>query len=147
PEIVATDVSETALARAKAGRYSQFEIQRGLPVRRMMAWFDSVDGDWDAKPELLRKVQFRRQNLTEVLPAPGRFDILLCRNVMRYFSHAVRRRVFETMEKAGRPGGVLVLGAGETVIGQTDGLAPCDRFRGFYRCTLGERSPARAATG
>ena len=133
PEIVATDVSPAALARARSGRFSQFEIQRGLPVRRMMTWFDTVGADWAAKPELVRKLQFRQHNLT-LDPAPaGMFDIILCRNVMLYFSLAVRRKVFDSLASAMRPGGLLALGAGETVIGQTDHFTPCERYRGFYR--------------
>ena len=133
PEIVATDVSPAALARARAGRYSQFGIQRGLPVRRMMTWFDSAGVDWAAKPELLRRIQFRQQNLTADAPPPGKFDVVLCRNVLLYFSQEVRRDVFGILASAVRPGGVLVLGAGETVIGLTDRFRPCERFRGFYR--------------
>ncbi|WP_447407685.1 CheR family methyltransferase, partial [Clostridium perfringens] len=62
PDIVATDVSEVAVARTRAGRYSQFEIQRGLPIRRMMRWFDAAGDDWAAKPELLRAITVRRHN-------------------------------------------------------------------------------------
>src|SRR3546814_2282348 len=75
PEIVATDVSDAALTRAREGRYSQFEIQRGLPVRRMMQWFERDGADWVARPELVRQVQFRRQNLVGDPPPVGRFDI------------------------------------------------------------------------
>ncbi|MDV3457013.1 protein-glutamate O-methyltransferase CheR [Sphingomonas sp. HF-S4] len=146
PEIVATDVSPTALARARAGRYSQFEIQRGLPVRRMMTWFDGAGGDWVARPELLRRIQFRQHNLTADAPPAGKFDVVLCRNVMLYFSQDVRRDVFDILAAAVRPGGLLVLGAGETVIGLTDRFKPCDKFRGFYRAV--EAVPAqRAAFG
>ncbi|MCP4621400.1 MAG: methyltransferase domain-containing protein, partial [Bradyrhizobium sp.] len=89
--------------------------------------------DWAAKPELVRKLQFRQHNLT-LDPAPaGMFDIILCRNVMLYFSLAVRRKVFDSLASAMRPGGLLALGAGETVIGQTDHFTPCERYRGFYR--------------
>ncbi|UZK66523.1 CheR family methyltransferase [Sphingomonas sp. M1-B02] len=133
PEIIATDVSPAALARARAGRFSQFEIQRGLPVRRMLAWFDGAGSEWSAKSELLRRIQFRQQNLTADPAPPGKFDIILCRNVMLYFSGEVRQRVFGTLASAVRPGGLLVLGAGETVIGQTDRFRPCDEYRGFYR--------------
>jgi chemotaxis protein methyltransferase CheR len=143
PEIVATDVSPAALTRARAGRYSQFEIQRGLPVRRMMTWFDGAGGDWVARPELLRRIQFRQQNLTADAPPPGKFDIVLCRNVLLYFSQEVRRDVFALLSSAVRPGGLLVLGAGETVIGLTDRFHPCDRFRGFYRAV--EPAPVRHA--
>ncbi|HVJ01705.1 MAG TPA: protein-glutamate O-methyltransferase CheR [Sphingomonas sp.] len=145
PEIVASDISPAAITRARAARYSQFEIQRGLPVRRMMLWFDSAGGDWVAKPELVRRVQFRQHNLTADAPPPGKFDIILCRNVLLYFSLDLRRQVFDTLAAAIRPGGVLVLGAGETVIGLTDHFAPCERLRGFYRATEGKLQARRAA--
>ncbi len=145
PEILASDVSPAALTRARAGRYSQFEIQRGLPVRRMMLWFDAAGGDWVAKPELVRRVQFRQHNLTGDAPPPGKFDIILCRNVLLYFSLQLRRQVFETLAAAIRPGGVLVLGAGETVIGLTEDFVPCDRLRGFYRAVDPKAVPRRTA--
>lgn len=147
PEIVATDVSPSALARARSGRFSQFEIQRGLSVRRMMSWFDGGGGDWAASPELIRKVQFRQQNLAGDPPPPGRFDIVLCRNVLLYFSGALRKQVFDTMAQAVRPGGLLVLGAGETVIGQTEQFCPSDRFRGFYHPAEPGSDGRRAAAG
>lgn len=132
PEIVASDVCSQALARARAGRYSQFEIQRGLPVRRMVTWFDNVGGEWVVRPELAKRIQFRCHNLTRDLPPVGKFDIVLCRNVLLYFSGAVRRSVFDTLRAAMRDDGLLILGAGETVIGQTDAFRPSDRFRGCY---------------
>lgn len=145
PEIIATDVSVSAVARAKAGRFSQFEIQRGLPVRRMMTWFDTANGDWVARPELVRRVQFRRQNLTADMPPAGKFDIILCRNVLLYFSGDVRSRVFDVLADAIRPGGLLVLGAGETVIGATERFRPCDRYRGFYRAVPQSAAPSALA--
>ena len=138
PEIVATDVSAAAIARARAGRFTQFEIQRGLPIRRMMRWFEGEGGDWHARPELVRMVQFRRQNLVADRAPPGRFDLILCRNVLIYLSPVTKARVFETLAQALRPGGTLVLGAGETVIGHSDAFEPCRRFRGFYRRVDGE---------
>lgn len=135
PEIVATDVSEAALMRARAGRYSQFEIQRGLPIRRMMQWFDPVGGDWIAKPELVRQISFRKLNLVaDPLPI-GRFDIILCRNVLLYLSASLRTRVFDRLAEVARPGALLVLGAGETVIGQTGAFRPSPRYRGLYEPT------------
>ena len=145
PEIVATDISPAALARARTGKFSQFEIQRGLPVRRMMTWFDTVGGDWVAKPELVRRVHFRQQNLTADPAPPGKFDIILCRNVLLYFSPTVRRTVFDILSSAIRPGGLLVMGAGETVIGQTDHFTPSERFRGFYRAAIPSLHTSRAA--
>lgn len=137
PEIVATDVSEAAIARARVGRFSQFEIQRGLPIRRMMRWFDAAGGEWAAKPELVRQISFRRLNLVaDPLPV-GKFDVVLCRNVLLYFSPSLRRQVLDRLASVMRPGGLLVLGAGETVIGQTEAFHPSQEHRGLYEmCAL-----------
>lgn len=137
PEIIATDVSETALARGRAGRYTQFEIQRGLPVRRMMRWFDGDGGDWTAQRALVQSVQFRRHNLVSDPVLPGRFDAIFCRNVLFYFPVAVRGIVLERLAAALHPDGILVLGAGETVIGQTEAFRPSERYRGFYQPAIG----------
>lgn len=132
PDIVATDVSEAALVRARAGRYTHFEIQRGLPIRRMMRWFDQQGDDWIAKPELVRRIAFRRINLVaDPLPV-GRFDIILCRNVLLYLPPLLRRQVLDRFATVIRPGGLLVLGAGETVIGQTEAFRASPRYRGLY---------------
>ncbi|KQS01581.1 chemotaxis protein CheR [Sphingomonas sp. Leaf357] len=137
PEIVATDVSEAALARARIGRFSQFEIQRGLPIRRMMRWFDADGGDWAAKPELVRQISFRRLNLVaDPLPV-GKFDVVLCRNVLLYLSPTLRRQVLDRLASVMRPGGLLVLGAGETVIGQTEAFQPAPEHRGLYEMIAG----------
>lgn len=132
PEIVATDVSEAALNRARAGRYTQFEIQRGLPVRRMIEWFDTDDKEWVAKPDLVRRVSYRRHNLVNDAPPAGRFDIVLCRNALLYFSADLRRRVLARIASALRPDGLLVLGAGETVMGQGALFVASSRFKPFY---------------
>ena len=98
----------------------------------MMQWFDSVDGDWIANPGLTRMVSFRRMNLVaDPLPI-GRFDVILCRNVLLYFSLEMRRAVLDRLAQVLRPEGVLVLGAGETVIGQTEAFKPSQRYRGLY---------------
>ena len=132
PEIVATDVSDSAVQRARAGRYTQFEIQRGLPIRRMMRWFDAAGSDWAAKRELTNAVTFRRHNLVSD-PAPGgQFDVILCRNVLLYLDTPVKTLVFERLAGALRPDGLLVLGAGETVIGQTRLFEPSKAYRGCY---------------
>ncbi|QDX24878.1 chemotaxis protein CheR [Sphingomonas suaedae] len=133
PEIIATDVSAATVARARAGRFTQFEIQRGLPVRRMVTWFDQVGEEWVVRPDLARRIQFRRHNLTQDRALVGKFDIVLCRNVLFYFPPAMRARAYATLREAIRDGGFLLLGAGETVIGQTDAFVPCMAFRGLYR--------------
>ncbi|MDB5694746.1 MAG: chemotaxis protein CheR [Sphingomonas bacterium] len=143
PEIVATDVSETALARARSGRFTQFEVQRGLPIRRLMAWFDGDgSGEWVAKPELVRNIQFRRANLVAE-PAPaGRFDLVLCRNVLLYLAPTIKQTVFARLAGALRPDGLLALGAGETVIGQTRLFEPSRAARGLYAKAAAEATLA-----
>lgn len=145
PEIVASDVSETALARGRAGRYSQFEIQRGLPVRRMMRWFDSNGGDWIAKPELVRAVSFRRQNIVADVPPIGPFDAVFCRNILFYLIPSLRAKVLDRIADVLGPGGLLILGAGETVIGQTDRFRPSKRYRGLYETAIPELKARVAA--
>lgn len=132
PDIIATDVSESAIARARAGRYSPFEIQRGLPIRRMLRWFDQDGEDFVAKPELTKLITPRRQNLVTEPPPYGPFDLILCRNVLLYFPQATRTGVFDRLADALKPGGVLILGAGETTIGQTERFVPSRQFRGGY---------------
>ncbi|MFL9842221.1 protein-glutamate O-methyltransferase CheR [Sphingomonas sp. ST-64] len=145
PEIIATDVSAATLARARAGRFTQFEIQRGLPVRRMVNWFEQDGEEWVVRAELARRVQFRRHNLTQDRALVGKFDIVLCRNVLFYFPPAMRSRAYSTLREAVRDDGFLLLGAGETVIGQTDSFAPCPAFRGLYRAEAA--AELRAAVG
>ncbi|HXH16147.1 MAG TPA: protein-glutamate O-methyltransferase CheR [Sphingomonas sp.] len=136
PEIVATDVSDAAIHRARSGRFSQFEIQRGLPVRRMVRWFDTTGTHWVAKPDLLAMIAFRRMNLVSDPPPPGQFDVVLCRNVLLYLSSDTKGQVFPKIAAAVKPGGVFVMGAGETVIGQTRLFEPSKRFRGLYERSI-----------
>jgi chemotaxis protein methyltransferase CheR len=131
-EIVATDLSPTAVARARAGRYSQFEIQRGLPVAQMLRCFDQQGDEWQVSSGLRDRVRFRVHNLLGVPPA-GLFDAVLCRNVLLYFSADVRGLVFGRIASAMPDDGLLMLGAGETVIGQTDRFVSDYECRGCYR--------------
>lgn len=135
PDIVATDISEASLARARTGRYTQFEVQRGLPIRRLMRWFEAAGADWVVRPELVRMIQYRRMNLVTDRPPPGRFDAVLCRNVLLYLSPATKAQLFVRLAAAMDPGGLLILGAGETVIGQTGLFAPSRTWRGLYERT------------
>ena len=132
-EITGTDISPAAVARAQAGLYSQFEIQRGLPVRQMMTWFEPEGENWQATRALRRLVRFRRHHVLDPPPAPGRFDLILCRNVLLYFPAPVRTRAFERLHEAIEPDGVLMLGAGETVLGQTERFISERALRGLYR--------------
>jgi chemotaxis protein methyltransferase CheR len=101
----------------------------------MMRWFDAAGGDWAAKPELMRQISFRRINLVADALPPGKFDVVLCRNVLLYLSPTLRRQVLDRLAGVMRPGGLLVLGAGETVIGQTEAFRPSQEYRGLYEMT------------
>jgi chemotaxis protein methyltransferase CheR len=133
-DLAATDVSEAAVFRARRGRYSQFEIQRGLPVRTMLRWFEQQGEEWVVDNRLRRMIRFATHSLTT--PPPGQFDVILCRNVLMYFAPSVRRAVFERLHEALAPDGILMLGAGETVIGQTTRFAADSDLRGLYRAPV-----------
>lgn len=130
-DITATDVSEAAIGKARGGFYSQFEIQRGLPVGAMLRWFDQVGDDWRVKRPLARYLRFRQHNLLQ--PQAGTFDLILCRNVLLYFSLETRRKAFDRLADVLAEDGYLMLGAGETVIGQTDAFISAPELRGLYR--------------
>ena len=132
-DILATDVSRAAIAQARDGLYSQFEIQRGLPVRTMMRWFDADGERWRALPDLRRRVTFQVHNLLDPPPSPVRCDAILCRNVLLYFAQPAREAVFDRLASAIAPDGVLMLGAGETVLGQTTQFVSHCEHRGLYR--------------
>jgi chemotaxis protein methyltransferase CheR len=134
-DILGTDVSSTVVDRARSGTYSQFEVQRGLGITQMIRWFEETDGGWRAIEQLRKPVRFQVHNLLEPPPHPGQFDIVLCRNVLLYLSAEKRTLAFERLASAMAPDAVLMLGAGETVIGQTKRLAADRECRGLYRLT------------
>jgi chemotaxis protein methyltransferase CheR len=132
-DIVGTDLSRAAVERAKAGAYSQFEVQRGLPVIQMVRWFEELGGGaWQISPEIQRMVRFESRNIIDAPPTPGRFDVVLCRNLLLYFSPEVRRLAFMRLAQAIAPDGTLMLGAGETALGQTDRFVSDPDHRGLY---------------
>jgi chemotaxis protein methyltransferase CheR len=131
-DILGTDLSHAAVERARRGRYSQFEIQRGLPVVQMLRHFTQEGDQWQASQALRARLRFKVHNL--LAPPPGMaFDAVLCRNVLLYFSSDVRGLVFGRIASAIAPDGVLMLGAGETVMGQTDAFVSDFEARGLYR--------------
>ena len=132
-DILGSDVSENAVRRAREGVYSQFEVQRGLGVTQMIRWFEEGDGGWRAIEALRRNVRFQVHNLLEPAPHPGQFDIVLCRNVLLYLNAERRSQVFDRIGGAIAPDGWLMLGAGETVIGQTRRFEADASSRGLYR--------------
>ncbi len=152
-DIVATDVSRSVVDQAKSGIYSQFEVQRGLPVLQMMRWFEELPGAaWRIASDLRRSVRFEVASLvapsTPAVPsAPaGLFDIILCRNVLLYFSPEMRRAAFARLASAAAEDGALMLGAGETVIGQTDAFVSDPECRGLYLRVPAPPEQRRAAS-
>lgn len=132
-DILGTDVSSSVVDAARAGCYSQFQIQRGLAVGQMVRWFDETPQGWRAQDKLRRMVRFTTHNLLDPLPVPASFDIVLCRNVLLYFDDATRRHAFDRLASALAPDGWLMLGAGETTMGHTDRIVPDRQLRGLYR--------------
>lgn len=144
-DIVATDISPVAIARAKAGVYSQFEAQRGLSIHSMLEMFER-DGDaWRVADPLRRTIRFREHSLLDPPPC-GPFDLVLCRNVLLYFTPERRRAVLARIAERMAEGGLLMLGAGETVLGQTDAFVVDPELRGLYRAHApGDRVMAQVA--
>lgn len=132
-DILGTDVSTACIDRARAGAYSQFEVQRGLGINQMIKWFEETQEGWRAVEALRKPVRFQVHNLLEPAPHPGDFDIVLCRNVLIYLSPEKKTLAFERIAGAMAADGWLMLGAGETVIGQTGKLGADIDARGLYR--------------
>jgi chemotaxis protein methyltransferase CheR len=132
-DILGTDVSTGCVDRARAGSYSQFEVQRGLGINQMIKWFEETADGWRAVEPLRKPVRFQVHNILEPSPHPGDFDIVLCRNVLLYLSPEKKTLAFERIAGAMAEDGWLMLGAGETVIGQTGKLGSDVNARGLYR--------------
>jgi chemotaxis protein methyltransferase CheR len=131
-EIVATDLASEVLEKAKAGIYSQFEVQRGLPVQLLVKFFSQQGESWQLAPELRSMVQFRSLNLLNDFSPLGTFDIVFCRNVLIYFDQDNKIAVLNRIARQIADDGYLVLGAAETVIGLTDAFKPLADRRGLY---------------
>ncbi|QIL02668.1 protein-glutamate O-methyltransferase CheR [Sphingomonas sinipercae] len=137
-DILGTDVSPAVVDRARSGTYTQFEVQRGLGIQQMIRWFEEANDGWRAVEALRKSVRFQVHNLLEVPPHPGEFDIVLCRNVLLYLTAEKRTLAFERFASAVATDGWLMLGAGETVIGQTTRFGSDVDARGLYRRTDGD---------
>ncbi|MCK1616234.1 protein-glutamate O-methyltransferase CheR [Bradyrhizobium sp. 159] len=132
-EIVATDLSQEVLEKSKAGIYSQFEVQRGLPIQLLVKHFTQVGDVWQLNPDIRSMVQFRQLNLLQDFSHLGTFDVIFCRNVLIYFDQDTKAVIFERMAKAMEPDGTLLLGAAESVIGISDAFRPIADRRGLYQ--------------
>lgn len=131
-EILATDFSLDVLEKAKAGIYSQFEVQRGLPIQMLVKYFTQVGDMWQIVPAIRAMVQYRPFNLLNDCAQLGRFDVVFCRNVLIYFDPKTKIEVLDRVARVIEPDGYLVLGAAETVVGLTDSLKPIPDRRALY---------------
>ena len=132
-DILGTDVSSACIDRAREGVYTQFEVQRGLGIKQMIQWFAESPDGWRVAESLRKSVRFQVHNLLEPPPHPKTFDVVLCRNVLLYLNAEKKALAFERIASAMADDGWLMLGAGETVIGQTRKLGTDLHARGLYR--------------
>ncbi|MBO0346882.1 protein-glutamate O-methyltransferase CheR [Roseibium sp. CAU 1637] len=131
--IVGTDLSQEVLEKAKAGLYSQFEVQRGLPIQMLLKYFEQKGDMWQISPSLRAMVEWRKLNLLENFNHLGEFDILFCRNVLIYFDQPTKVEILNRLAKMLPEDGYLVLGAAETVVGLTDAFQPVAGKRGLFQ--------------
>ena len=131
-EILGTDISNEVLDRAKAGTYTQFEVQRGLPIQLLLKYFTQQGESWTISPQLRSMVQWKKFNLLDSFAGFGQFDIVFCRNVLIYFDQTTKVDILGRIAKTMAPDGYLVLGAAETVVGLTDAFKPAPDRRGLY---------------
>ena len=131
-EIVATDLSQEVLEKSKSGIFSQFEVQRGLPIQLLVKHFTQINETWQLSPEIRAMVQFKQLNLLHDFSHLGVFDVIFCRNVLIYFDQDTKVNVFNRLARVIEPDGFLVLGAAETVVGLSAGFSPYPDRRGLY---------------
>ena len=131
-EIVATDMSEPILTRARRGRYSEFEAARGLSEERRARWMRREGGDWSVAPEVRALVDFRHHNLMDGTAGMGRFDLIFCRNVLIYFEQSQKRWALQRLAEVLAPEGALVMGSAETVVGLDSAFVPAMGLRGVF---------------
>lgn len=131
-EILATDISTEVLEKAKSGIYSQFEVQRGLPIQMLVKYFTKVGEMWQISPEIRAMVQFRPFNLLHDFSRFGTFDFVMCRNVLIYLDQPTKTDILNRIARVTAADGYLVLGAAETVVGLTQAFKTVGDKRGLY---------------
>jgi chemotaxis protein methyltransferase CheR len=133
-EIVASDISDRCLERARQGLFTQFEVQRGLPIQMLVRHFTQQDDHWRISERQRQQVTFRKQNLIDAnYSLGGKFDVVLCRNVLTYFDGPTKSDVLERIAQQLNPGGYLILGAAESVVGLTNSFEAAQDRRGLYK--------------
>ena len=131
-EIVGTDISAEMVERCRAGLYTQFEVQRGLPITLLVKYFKQNGDKWQISPQIRQMATFREFNLLTDLSPLGQFDVVFCRNVLIYFDQPTKGRVLEQVSRIMPADGYLYLGGAETVLGITERFKPLEGQRGLY---------------
>jgi chemotaxis protein methyltransferase CheR len=132
-EILATDISQEVLEKSRSGIYSQFEVQRGLPIQMLVKYFKQTGEVWQINADIRAMVQHRQLNLLQDFSHLGMFDVIFCRNVLIYFDQDTKAGIFDRLARVLEPDGVLALGAAESVVGISDVFKPYPERRGLYR--------------
>jgi len=146
-EIVATDLSTEILEKAEAGLYSQFEVQRGLPIQLLLKYFKQQGERWQIDAGLRSRVRFQQFNLLDDPASLGVFDAIFCRNVLIYFDQATKTQVLERLSRVLAADGYLYLGGAETVLGISERFQPVADNRGIYAPVPPMAQPQRLAVG
>lgn len=146
-EILGTDLCTEALSKAKSGLYSQFEVQRGMPVTYLVKNFKQVGTMWQLDQKITSMVQFRPFNLMNSFTSLGMFDVIFCRNVLIYFDRDTKENILQRIEKQCAPGAHLVLGASETLVGMDLKFSPVDQVRGLYKLNSEQESKSNQDKG
>jgi chemotaxis protein methyltransferase CheR len=131
-DLLATDLSNEVLEKARQGIYSQFEVQRGLPIHLLIRYFTQSDDMWRLAPDIRGMVKYRQLNLLSDFSYLGMFDLIFCRNVLIYFDQQTKIELLDRLAQVIAGDGYLVLGAAETVVGLTDSFTTVPDKRGLY---------------
>jgi chemotaxis protein methyltransferase CheR len=146
-EIVATDLSQAVLEKSRAGIFSQFEVQRGLPIQMLVKHFTQAGELWQLNADVRAMVLHRQLNLLQNFSHLGTFDVIFCRNVLIYFDQDTKAGIFDRLAMMIEPDGVLLLGAAESVVGISDAFKPYPERRGLYRANADRTVRAAVAAG
>lgn len=145
-EILSTDICKQATEKARIGTFGHYEVQRGLSIQRLLKHFTRLDsGDWQASEALRVRISFRAHNLLEPASGLGKFEIILCRNVLSGMARSAKTRVVESLANQLAPGGLIVLADGETLYGLTDRLEPAGDVRSGWVAAGTANAKASAA--
>jgi chemotaxis protein methyltransferase CheR len=131
-KLLATDIDQKVLQHAQAGIYTQYEVQRGLPILYLTRYFTKSDGSWTVNPAIRKRIEFKILNLLTDFTYFGVFDVIFCRNVLIYFDLSTKKKILEQMSRMLSPSGVLFLGSTETSIGITDKIVRMSSEKGHY---------------